>query len=34
VNQERSFMADFVEKVGAWIGCISNETWFAEVRTA
>jgi hypothetical protein len=28
------FMADFVEKVGAQIGCNSNETLFAEVRTA
>jgi hypothetical protein len=27
-------MADFVEKVGARIGCNSNGTLFAEVRTA
>jgi hypothetical protein len=26
--------ADFVEKVGARIGCNSNEAVFAEVRTA
>jgi hypothetical protein len=32
--RERQELADFVEKVGARIGCNSNEAVFAEVRTA